>query len=156
MKAAAVGRAGDSDGEASASGDGARGARLDVLLVEDDAALAEMYRIRLTVDGHCVRITTDGPSGLAEALDRPPQVALLDLGLPGFDGLELLERLRRDVRGARVPVIVLSNYSDPELIRRGAELGALAYLIKSQTTPATLVETMCDLLSGRPAGFAGT
>jgi DNA-binding response OmpR family regulator len=119
-----------------------------VLLVEDDVAMAEMYRIRLSADGHRVRVATDGPTGLREALDRPPQVALIDLRLPGFDGLELLERLRQDIAGARVPVIVLSNWSEPELTRRCAELGALAYLIKSQTTPPSLVETMCYLLSG--------
>jgi len=131
-------------------------AGLDVLLVEDEMALAVMYQIKLSAVGHVVRIASDGPTGLREALERQPDVLLLDIGLPGFDGLELLARLREDARGQRVPVIVLSNYGEPEIIARGAELGALGHLIKSQTTPASLAETICQLIAGSAAGLAGT
>jgi DNA-binding response OmpR family regulator len=128
----------------------------DVLLVEDEVALAEMYRIKLQAAGHRVRIAGDGPTGLREALERPPQVLLLDIRLPGFDGLELLTRLREDVRGASLPVIVVSNYGEPEIVERVAELGALAHLVKSQTTPGSLTETIEHLLGGRLAGLSGT
>jgi CheY-like chemotaxis protein len=137
--------------------DGTRGIDLDILLVEDDLALAEMYRIKLTAEGHRVEIAPDGPSGLRAALERPPQLMLLDIRLPGFDGLELLARLRQDhPRGAGVPVIVLSNYSEADVAERGAALGALAHLVKAQTTPASLAATIQRLLAGSTAGLTGT
>jgi len=115
---------------------------VDVLLVEDDPVLAAMYRIKLVAEGYQVRLAADGPGGLAAALARPPDVLLLDIRLPGFDGLELLSRLRNTPEGAGVPVLVLSNYGEHEVIERGRELGVLDHLIKAQTTPASLAETI--------------
>ncbi len=133
-----------------------RGVVLDILLVEDDQVLAEMYRIKLSAEGYRVEIAMDGPSGLQAALARPPHVLLLDIGLPGFDGLELLARLRRDPMGAELPVIVLSNFDEADMIARGAELGALAHLVKAQTTPASLAGTIRSLLPRLVVGLTGT
>jgi CheY-like chemotaxis protein len=130
-------------------------ARADILLVEDDQALAEMYRIKLSAEGHRVEIAADGPSGLRAALGRP-RLLLLDIRLPGFDGLELLARLREEPGGAELPVIVLSNFDEADTIERGAELGALAHLVKSQTTPASLAETIRSLLPVLTAEPTGT
>jgi CheY-like chemotaxis protein len=127
--------------------DGGREAGLDILMVEDDLALAQMYGIKLRAEGHRVETAPDGPSGLRSALERPPQLLLVDIRLPGFDGLELLELLRRDPRTARVPAIVLSNYAGADVIEQGLRLGALAHLVKSQTTPASLAETIKTMLS---------
>jgi CheY-like chemotaxis protein len=124
-------------------------ARLDLLLIEDDPALAEMYRIKLVAEGHRVEIATDGPEGLRAALARPRQLVLLDIRLPGFDGLELLSRLREDAGAGATPVIVLSNYGEPDLIERAEALGALAHLIKSQTTPASLADAIRRLVGGQ-------
>src|SRR5262245_19695034 len=124
---------------------------LDILLVEDDAALAQMYRIKLIREGHRVEVAGDGPSGLQAALERPPQLLLLDIRLPGFDGFELLARLRREPAGATLPVIVLSNYGDQEVLDRSHELGALAHLIKAQTQPPLLVAEIQRLLGEAPA-----
>jgi DNA-binding response OmpR family regulator len=118
---------------------------LRVLLVEDDPALAAMYRIKLRADGYHVEVAADGPSGLEAVLERTPHLLLLDIRLPGFDGLELLRRLREEGH-ADLPVIVLSNYEDQEMIERGARLGALAHLIKAQTTPASLAERIRSVL----------
>lgn len=125
------------------------GTGLDVLLVEDDAAVAEMYRIKLRAEGHHVTIAVDGLVGLRLALERPPELLLLDIRLPGCDGLDLLARLRQDEACANVPVIVLSNYSDLEMIERGRAMGVLAHLVKSQTTPGTLVGTIDEMMSSR-------
>jgi len=115
---------------------------LDVLLVEDDESLATMYRLKLVAEGYQVRIAGDGPSGLAAAVQRLPDLLLLDLRIPGFGGFDLLDQLRRAPGGAGVPVIVLSNYGELEVIERGQMLGVLDHLIKSQTTPGSLVETI--------------
>jgi len=115
---------------------------VNLLMVEDDAAIAHMYRLKLVDEGFRVRVATDGPSGLAAALRRPPDMLLLDIRLPGFDGFELLTRLRRAPAGAAVPVIVLSSDSEQDVARQGQGLGVALHLVKSETTPSILVSAI--------------
>jgi CheY-like chemotaxis protein len=107
-----------------------------VLFVEDDPAVAQMYRLKLELDGYSVEIATDGVQAVAKALADPPDIVFLDIRLPKLDGLGVLEALRGQEQTRQIPVVILSNYSERELINRGLKLGALEYLIKSQTTPA--------------------
>jgi CheY-like chemotaxis protein len=109
-----------------------------VLLIEDDEAAAEMYRLRLAADGYTVVIGRDGEEGLRLAAEAAPDFIYLDLRLPGLDGFEVLERLRGDPATTHIPVIILSNYGEPELRERGLKLGALEFLVKADTTPAQL------------------
>ncbi|MGH7776172.1 MAG: response regulator [Candidatus Dormibacterales bacterium] len=112
--------------------------RSAILIVEDDAAVAEMYRLKLEMDGYRVRVAGDGDEGLAQALDDPPDLIFLDIHLPKLDGFGVLERLGAQTRTAAVPVVVLSSYSEPELVERCRALGAREYLLKSHTTPQRL------------------
>jgi two-component system, OmpR family, phosphate regulon response regulator PhoB len=109
-----------------------------VLLIEDDEFAAEMYRLRLAADGYTVVVGQDGEEGLRMATDERPDFIYLDLRLPGLDGFEVLERLRSDPGTRHIPVIILSNYGEPELRERGLKLGALEFLVKAETTPAQL------------------
>jgi DNA-binding response OmpR family regulator len=109
-----------------------------VLLIEDDEFAAEMYRLRLVADGYTVVVGQDGEEGLRMATDESPDFIYLDLRLPGLDGFEVLERLRSDPATLHIPVIILSNYGEPELRERGLKLGALEFLVKADTTPAQL------------------
>ncbi len=115
---------------------GTRDDDVRVLLVEDDPEVAQMYRLKLELDGYCVDVARDGVQALRMATDDPPDILFLDIRLPKMDGLGVLEALREDHRTQRLPVVILSNYSERELVERGLKLGALDYLIKSQTTPA--------------------
>jgi len=109
-----------------------------VLLVEDDAALAQMYRVKLERDGYTVRVAGDGEEALRLLGRELPDLVFLDVRLPRMDGLTFLERMRADSRTRNIPVVIVSNYSEEELVSRGLQLGALEYLIKSQTTPGQL------------------
>jgi two-component system, OmpR family, phosphate regulon response regulator PhoB len=109
-----------------------------LLLVDDDDALAEMYALQLTASGFDVTTAHSGSEALRLASDAMPDLIYLDLGLPGMPGLEVLERLRTEPNTAEVPVVILTNFSEPEMIRRGQELGATDYLIKVETPPAAL------------------
>jgi CheY-like chemotaxis protein len=115
-----------------------------VLLVEDDAALAQMYRVKLERDGYTVQVAGDGEEALAWLADQLPDLVFLDVRLPRMDGLTFLERLRADPRTQNVPVVIVSNYSEEELVSRGLQLGALEYLVKSQTTPGQLSQGVPD------------
>jgi len=109
-----------------------------VLLVEDDAAIAQMYRLKLELDGYQVEVAGDGQAALEVARSSAPDIIFLDLRLPELDGLEVLETLHSDPTTKTVPVVILSSYSAKELVQRGAKLGVLDQLIKSKTTPAQL------------------
>jgi CheY-like chemotaxis protein len=121
-------------GETRSGGLGPDEVRL--LLVEDDRIAAEMYRLKLEIDGYTVTVAPDGESALRLATQTPlPDLVFLDIRLPGMDGFEVLERIRADERTRNLPVVILSNYGEDELVRRGRRLGVLEYLIKSQAPP---------------------
>lgn len=120
-----------------------------VLLIEDDVAAAEMYRLRLVADGYTVIIGHDGHEGLRLAAEEAPDFIYLDLRMPGLDGFEVLERLRAEPATMHTPVIILSNYGEPELRERGLRLGALEFLVKADTTPAHLSQTVERAVSPR-------
>ena len=109
-----------------------------VLFVEDDPSVAQMYKLKLELDGYSVTVASDGEQALDLARDLVPDIIFLDIRLPKLDGMAVLERLRSDDQTRHIPVVILSNYSERELVERGLKLGALEYLVKSQTTPAKL------------------
>jgi two-component system chemotaxis sensor kinase CheA len=120
-------------------------AGLNILLVDNDDVLAQMYRLKLVAEGHRVEIASDGSSGLGIALSRPPELLVLDIWLPDIDGLTLLAALREQPRGSDLPVIVLSNFEVDDFIERCRSLGALAFLLKSQTSPGSLAGMIAAL-----------
>jgi CheY-like chemotaxis protein len=89
-------------------------------------------------EGYAVLVGCDGEDGVRLALAELPDFIYLDLRLPKLDGFEVLERLRGLPETAHIPVIILSNYSDPELRERGLRLGALEFLVKADVTPRQL------------------
>ena len=107
-------------------------------------ALAQMYRVKLERDGYTVQVAGDGEEALTRLVNQLPDLIFLDVRLPRMDGLTFLERLRADPRTKNVPVVIVSNYSEEELVSRGLQLGALEYLVKSQTTPGQLSQGVPD------------
>jgi CheY-like chemotaxis protein len=107
-----------------------------LLVVEHDVAVAEKYCLELELDGYTVTVASDGWSALQTALTEPPDLMFLDVRLPGMDGLAVLEALRRDDRTRLLAVVMLTDYSDPQRVRRAQELGALVCQVRSETPPA--------------------
>jgi DNA-binding response OmpR family regulator len=119
---------------------------VDVLLVEDDPSVLEMYRLKLELDGYRVNTALDGEDGLKKATEQAPDIVFLDIRLPKMDGLEVLRKLRAQEKTRDIPVIILSNYDEEDLVARGLRLGAHEYLIKARTTPSSLSEGIEDWL----------
>lgn len=110
-----------------------------VLFVEDDPAFADMYRLKLEMDGYSVELARDGQEALDLLQSEDlPDLVFLDIRLPKVDGLTVLERLRATERTHELPVVILSNYGEEEFRTRGLHMGALEYLIKANVTPAEL------------------
>ncbi len=108
-----------------------------------------MYRLKLELDGYTVDVAPDGLAALEKARALLPDIIFLDIRIPKLDGLAVLEALREDPKTERIPVVILSNWNEKELVERGANLGALDHLIKSQTTPARLSQRLADWLNIR-------
>jgi DNA-binding response OmpR family regulator len=120
------------------TGETAAAADPRIVLVEDDATIANMYSFQLEQDGHTVWMATDGEAGLRLTREVMPDIVFLDIRLPKLDGFEVLARLREDPKTAALPVVILSNYGSDEMRKRGFELGAQDYLVKARVTPIEL------------------
>jgi len=112
---------------------------IHVLIIEDDSAIAEMYRLQLEHDGFRVTVATTGEVAFSTLSGSEPDVVLLDLLLPDRSGFEVLAALNERFPN-HPPVVILSNYGEPSMIDRGRSLGAVEYLVKSRVTPGEVSE----------------
>ncbi len=123
-----------------------------LLLIEDDAVIAAMYRLKLENLGWQVEVAYDGESGLSSALAEAPALILLDIGLPKLDGLGVLRALRASEATRDVPVLVVSNSVGlPRRELEARKLGIEDWLVKAKTTPAGLAERVRAVLNRAPA-----
>ncbi len=112
--------------------------RATVLVVEDESIVAEIYCLALERAGFAVVVAKDGVDGLDKASTSAPDFIFLDIRMPGLDGIEVLRALaaKGDMDG--VPVVMMSNFDDPALMRESMKLGAKQYLIKAGMNPNEL------------------
>jgi PAS domain S-box-containing protein len=101
-----------------------------VLIVEDNDDAREMLSILLRTEGHEVEVAHDGPSGLRAALTFRPDIGLLDLGLPGFDGYTLARKIRADDKGNQIYLVALTGYGQSEDRLRSEQAGFDELLVK--------------------------
>ncbi|MEM9036944.1 MAG: response regulator transcription factor [Actinomycetota bacterium] len=104
----------------------------EVLVVEDETQVRELISEALRREGYAVRTAADGSSATTELATKLPDLVLLDLGLPGIDGIDILDRLRG--AGTDVPVIVLTARGRDSDRVKGLELGADDYVVKPVST----------------------
>lgn len=117
-----------------------------VLIVEDDEFLRQLVAQKLTQEGFNVIAAIDATEAFKSIHEKQPQVILLDLILPGMDGYEILDQLKKDQFTKSIPVIVLSNLGQREDIDKAIKAGAGDYLIKANFTPGEIVEKVRAVL----------
>jgi DNA-binding response OmpR family regulator len=111
-----------------------------ILIVEDEPALADIYSTKLKSEGFEIVMAKDGVEGFNVAMNDSPSVILLDIVLPIKNGFEVLRDLKMNPKTADIPVIILSNLGQSYEIKRGIDLGAVAFLTKSNLLPSQVVE----------------
>ncbi len=112
-----------------------------VILVEDEKRLAKMYRDIFEKNGHTIIPVETVSDALEKTKENNPDVVLLDILLPGETGILFLEGLRElNSDLSQIPVIAFSNYDDEETKKDAFELGVKEYLIKTEHTPAEILE----------------
>ncbi|HYE92015.1 MAG TPA: response regulator [Terriglobales bacterium] len=117
---------------------------LTVMIADDEDSVVEL--VRVTLEDERVRVVAagDGVTALALADEIRPDLILLDVNMPGFDGVEVCRRLRVGETFARTPIVMLTAAATPADARRGLEAGATEYLTKpfSPVRLLTLVDTL--------------
>ena len=111
-----------------------------ILLVEDDTALAAVYRARLDLEGFDIQEANDGEKALSAALDYKPDLILLDVMMPKISGFDVLDILRNTPETSNIRVIMLTALSQDKNKQRAEELGVDEYLVKSQVVISDVVE----------------
>lgn len=111
-----------------------------ILLVEDDTALASVYRSRLELEGFDVCEANNGEDALSLAVPEHPDLILLDVMMPKISGFDVLDILRNTPETTNIRVIMLTALSQPKDKERAEQLGVDDYLVKSQVVIGDVVE----------------
>lgn len=111
-----------------------------VLVVEDDPFYSKIYKTKLAKENIHAEIVSNGNEAIKLSRERLPSLILLDLIMPGKDGFETLTELKADPVLKAVPVIILSNLSQEEDIKKVMDLGAAEYLIKANVPIRDVIE----------------
>ncbi|MBB1566519.1 response regulator [TM7 phylum sp. oral taxon 346] len=111
-----------------------------ILLVEDDTALASVYRSRLELEGFDVCEANNGEDALSLAVSEHPDLILLDVMMPKISGFDVLDILRNTPETTNIRVIMLTALSQPKDKERAEQLGVDDYLVKSQVVIGDVVE----------------
>ncbi len=120
--------------------------KYSVLLVDDDKFLLDMYRKKFDQSG----LTVDVSIGSEDALTKlregaKPDILILDIIMPGIDGLELLARIRQEKLVPNAVVIMLTNESNKEKIEQAKTLGIKGYIVKATSIPSEVVEEVIKI-----------
>jgi signal transduction histidine kinase/ActR/RegA family two-component response regulator len=119
-------------------------AGLHVLVVEDNRDGRESLRDLLEIWGYGVTLAESGPEGIEKAFSVRPDVALIDIGLPGLDGNEVARRIRSILGGEAISLIAMTGYGQPEDRRRALQAGFDYYLVKP-VDPAVLSQLLDEV-----------
>jgi CheY-like chemotaxis protein len=120
----------------------------EVLLVDDNPANLKLVGVLLTTEGYEVRVASDAEEALKVLDDFEPQIILMDVQLPGMDGLELTRRLKADPRRRGIVIIALTAYAMKGDEQKARAAGADGYLSKPVDT-RTLPASIASYLKGR-------
>jgi DNA-binding response OmpR family regulator len=112
----------------------------NILLVEDDPFLIDIYTTKLKESGFSVEVANDGDAALKKARENKPDLVILDIVLPQIDGWEILRKIKSEPEFKNLKVIILSNLGQKEEVEKGIKLGAVKYLIKAHYTPSQVIK----------------
>lgn len=120
---------------------------LKIAIVEDDAAISQMYRIKFEAEGYIVETAENGKLGLELAEKMRPNIILLDLMMPIMTGEEMLAKMRKTDWGKNIKVIILTNRGEQELPPEIRTLGIEALILKADMTPRQVAELVKSKLT---------
>jgi DNA-binding response OmpR family regulator len=120
---------------------------IKIAIVEDDAAISQMYRIKFETEGYTVETAENGKLGLELAEKMKPNIILLDLMMPIMTGEEMLAKMRKTSWGKNIKVIILTNRGEQEIPDEVHTLGVDAVILKAAMTPRQVAELVKSKLA---------
>ncbi|HVE80569.1 MAG TPA: response regulator [Candidatus Dormibacteraeota bacterium] len=121
----------------------------NIMLVEDDPILVEMYQAKFELEGHDIVVATNGQECLRLLEDYRPDIVLLDILMPKLNGFHVLKEIKKNPKLRNLPVILLTNLGEAEVDMNqdlAKALGVNDYLIKSHHTPDEVVSKVMKVL----------
>jgi DNA-binding response OmpR family regulator len=112
----------------------------NIAIIEDDLAIAQMYRLKFEAEGYKVEIAENGKLGLELCEQMKPDLVLLDLMMPEMNGDEMLEKMRGTDWGKDIKVIILTNVGQQEAPEKLKSLHVRGYVVKAEMTPRQVAE----------------
>lgn len=123
-----------------------------ILLIEDDPAMATLYKDFFEKEGYLIDVATDGDQGLKMALNTLPDVILLDILLPKMNGMTVMNRIRTSDWGKKEPIIILTNLDPDETMMQNITHDKQTYyLLKANTNPGEVLAKVKEVLASRKA-----
>jgi len=120
--------------------------RKKICIVDDDASIREIFMLKLSSEGYDVVTASDGNEGWSVIKSQRPDVALIDIMMPGTDGLGLIEMMEKDEELSKIPVVVLTNLDDEETLQKIQKLHTKFHLVKSLFEPQKVVGIVKELV----------
>lgn len=117
-----------------------------ILLIEDEEYIRDLYKRQLELAGFPTDAMPDGTQGLEASVKATYSLFLLDIMLPDKNGLEVLKELKANSLTKDVPVILLTNLGQDEIIKQGFALGAEGYLVKAAYTPDQIIDEVKKII----------
>lgn len=119
-----------------------------ILIIDDDRFLLDMYSLKFKQQGFLVESSASGQEALAKLKGGlSPHVILLDIVMPGLDGIEFIDTLKKENLAAHAVIIVLSNQGETSDIERAKEHGAHEYIVKANSVPSEVLEKVSSVIS---------
>ncbi|OGZ63694.1 MAG: hypothetical protein A3A98_00135 [Candidatus Staskawiczbacteria bacterium RIFCSPLOWO2_01_FULL_40_39] len=118
-----------------------------ILWVEDDTFLMDIIAKKLSQIGAILIYATEGSQALSIAAEKKPDIIILDILLPGLDGLEILSKLKFSPHTKDIPVIMFSNSDEESQVKESEKLGASGFFIKASVTLDDIIEKISEVLS---------
>ena len=118
-----------------------------IAIIEDDAVISQMYRMKFEAEGYEVQMAGNGRLGVELVEKMRPDIILLDLRMPEMDGAEALTKIRKHDWGKNIPVLILTNVGEEEAPAELKDLDVLSYIVKADLTPRQVTEKVKEALA---------
>lgn len=120
-----------------------------ILLVEDESMIRDLYQRQFSAFGFDIDSFSNSEEGFSALEKNHYDLVLLDIMLPGMNGIELLEKIKSGEKTKKIPVIMLTNLGQDSIIKKGFDFGASGYLIKARFAPNDVVREVIKFLEGK-------
>jgi len=120
-----------------------------VLLIEDDKDQILLYQTKFELSGYDFISAENGQLGLDRAEKEKPDIILIDLLMAGMDGIEVLEKLKKNPQTKDIPAAIVTNLDKKELAKKAMNLGALDFIVKSRVPLREMIDRIDNLLKSQ-------